>query len=179
MGEGKKSGKTNLIVGGGVVQGWETPQVILTILPWPIPTCQAAAPALLPLPCLTRPAWLPFVGEMLASPGGPASETSCRARNGRWHRWAGEGAGIPSAPQKGSGCLQLLARFASSCHLISCIHNVLGSNTLSTQLRKGFPFMLLLKIEAYVSVILIRGESRGCWNRAQWVECKGGPGDLG
>lgn len=36
--------------------------------------------------------------------------------------------------------------------------------------------MLLLKIEAYVSVALIRGESRGCWNRARWVEGKGGPG---
>lgn len=78
----------------------------------------------------------------------------CGARNGIWHRWA-RGRGIPSAPCKGPGYLQLLEPSASSWHLISCIHSILSPISLGPQLRKGFPFVSLLKIEAYISVVLI------------------------
>lgn len=74
------------------------------------------------------------------------------------------------SPTKGLWCLQLLERSVSSCHLISCLWSILSSNSPSTQPRKAFPFMSLLKIETYVSVILIRGKMR-----AWWVESRCSP----
>lgn len=50
---------------------------------------------------------------------------------------------------------------------------------LSTQLRKGFPFMSLLRIEAYVSGILMGGKTRGCGDGAWWAESKGSSGAAG
>lgn len=73
-----------------------------------------------------------------------------------------------------------MERSVSSSLLTSCIRSILSPNTLSTQLRKGFPFMSLLRIEAYVSVILMGGKTSGCRDRVgeRVVEGKHSSGDL-
>lgn len=129
-------------------------------------------------PFLPGPGHPPFMEELLARPGGPSSEMAAGLEMAGGAVRAGRGAGRnPLSPTNGLRVLQLLEPSASSCLLTSCLRSILGPNTLSAQRRKGFPFMSLLRIAAYVSVILMGGKTSGCWGRAWRVESKRSSGN--
>lgn len=99
-------------------------------------------------------------------------ETTAWARRAGGTNGWGAGEEFPSAPN-GLWVFIALATICEPSLLTSCIRSILSPNTLSTQLRKGFPFMSLLRIEAYVSVTLMGGKTSGCRDRA-WGEGVGG-----
>lgn len=139
----------------------------------PFPPVRLQHLPFLPFPART---WPPSIHGGAAGKAGRALlRDGCGARNGRWRRRVGAGRGAgrnPLSPTNGLRVLQLLEPSASSCLLTSCLRSILSPNTLSAQLRKGFPFMSLLRIAAYVSVILMGGKTSGCWGRAWRVESK-------